>query len=197
LIVILSLAGSASLVTCFSARLSKSKRLLAQKLTSNNMKMLLTITLLVSLLATLVAGKNVAIYQVSIGGNATLGTACANRGQSIGPELIANFSNIVPWVTPYSGRRRHLKEAKHRKLSVNICKDTNCDLRRNWDFCYFNGCNCACGHRRMLVQGDINGGDIQAARKAMEDAVATAADEIDGCSLSMDFNKFMVDSSTL
>jgi hypothetical protein len=180
------------------------------------MKMLLTITLLVSLLATRVAGKSVDIYQVTIGGNATLGSDCANRGQTLGPELMNTFVQVAPSVTSYSGNyagntnnnggnsnyngggRRHLKEAKHRQLGVDYCKDTNCNLKRNFDFCYWNSCGCNnCGHRRMLVQSGAYGGDIQSALKAMQDAVTTAASQIPNCSLALVFNKGKVDSSTL
>ncbi|GKY94559.1 hypothetical protein MPSEU_000421500 [Mayamaea pseudoterrestris] len=141
------------------------------------------------LLATVIDAAKVDVYEVSIVGNAAPGTKCATLGANLGPQVMETFQNLASWLSDYNARRRrHLKEPKsktHRQLQVKVCTKTYCSKPQNYDYCYFSGCKCSCGRGRMLAPKELNGGDVQVARKAMEQLVKTSAAMVPDCTLEM------------
>jgi hypothetical protein len=157
--------------------------------------------LVVPFLLFLLADRSVAtttdLYQVTVVGNSPPGTDCANLGGSIGPTLMAKLETAAPWLQSYSPPVRRFLKVSNRKLATNYCSSSYCSRPANYQWCYYNGCKCTCGHRRMLYQGDGGLLDIQSGREQMEIALALAAAKVVGCRLGLVFNKITVDDSLL
>jgi hypothetical protein len=156
------------------------------------------VVLVLSLLTVQCSASSTYFFQVAVIGNSPPGTDCANLGESLGPTLIDQLVTTAPWLQPYTPpTRRYLKAS--RKLSVNFCSKSYCSRRANFNWCYFNGCSCTCGHRRMLYQsngnGNYNGSDVVSARQTLRQSVADAAATIPGCELALVFAKVSVDNS--
>lgn len=145
------------------------------------------------------------LYEVTVVGNEPPGTPCADLGESMGPRLMERFENVTPWLSDYKVSqqgltRRRLREPKSRKLQVNLCSKKFCNKPRNWNWCYWNGCKCSCGKRRQLQndkQTKAIGGNIQEARRSMQNLLETEAAKVQGCKLGMIFHRINIDDSEL
>ena len=143
------------------------------------------------------------IYQVTIVGNDQPGTTpCSLLGEAIGPIVMDTLQVLVPGLTDYpspSGRRglRVAKSKVHRDLSVNLCSRSYCQKPRNYQACYYNGCSCACGKRRLILSGLTSSVSLSVVRTALNNVVASAAATITGCTLGLVLKRASLDQSLL
>ncbi|GKY91520.1 hypothetical protein MPSEU_000124200 [Mayamaea pseudoterrestris] len=154
------------------------------------------VAILLSVVTSLAVAKDAEVYQLTVAGNDAPGTSrCAALGDSIGPTLMAKLGRLVPGLSDYtgaSGRRRYLKHSKGRELQVKVCTASYCSKPANYDYCYYSGCKCSCGKRRLIVQGQASGGDIRVAREALMTFVANATASIPGCILGVTLSQVSI-----
>jgi hypothetical protein len=157
--------------------------------------------LVLSILFLLCVGRSAAtlveLYEVTIVGNSTLGTDCANLGGTVGPTLMDTLQSFAPSLTSYAPPARRFLKVSSRKLSTKYCSSAYCSKSANYNWCYYNGCKCSCGHRRMLISTDVSAVDLQAASSLLNSTLALATATLPGCTLDVILTKITVDDSTL
>lgn len=125
------------------------------------------------------------VWKLTLLANNDPSGACRAQADVLGQQVQDRFNAAVPGFTPYlpdTSVGRFLRTME-RELQVRTC--LKCSRQANWQWCLWNGCNCACGGRRQLVSDDASlMAQVLAAKRQVDDWLKHQSVQL-GCDLGL------------